>query len=204
MGKVYLVLALFIVSLVFIAENHIVTAEPIWTSGKKTGMLAAKAQSAAASEKNSPLGSLTTGNTEVDGYIVESCARHNIDPLLIFAQMKQESGFKQKATSHKGASGLMQLIPATARRFGVVDIYDPQQNIEAGVKYMRWLLNKFDGDTRLALAAYNAGEGAVMKYGNQIPPYRETQTYGARITAHYVQKKTPNHFRSVLSRQTAN
>ena len=127
----------------------------------------------------------TTGNPLHDSYIVESSRRYNIDPLLIYAQMHQESSFKLRATSHKGASGLMQLMPATARRFGVTSIYDPRQNIDAGVKYMRWLLNTFNQDVVLALAGYNAGEGAVMKYGWRVPPYRETQEYVRRITARY-------------------
>ena len=131
------------------------------------------------------LGEFSTGNPEIDGYIEESSALYNIDPLLIYAQMNQESRFKIKATSGKGASGLMQLIPDTAKRFGVKNIYNPEQNIKGGVKYMRWLLDRFDGDVRLALAAYNAGEGAVKKYGNKIPPYRETENYVARIMAHY-------------------
>ncbi len=134
----------------------------------------------------------TTGDAEVDSYIVDSARRYNVDPLLIYAQMHQESAFKKKARSHKGASGLMQLMPATARRFGVTDIYDPQQNIDAGIKYMRWLLNKFGGDVVLALAGYNAGEGAVMKYGNNVPPYRETQEYVRRITTRYNDIGNPN------------
>lgn len=134
---------------------------------------------------NKSLGSFTTGNAIIDGYILESSARHNIDPLLIFAQMSQESSFRKTATSHKGASGLMQLMPATAVRWGVKNIYNPKQNIEAGVKYMRWLLDRFDGDVELALAAYNAGEGSVKKYGNKIPPYTETINYVKRISAHY-------------------
>jgi soluble lytic murein transglycosylase-like protein len=101
--------------------------------------------------------------------------------------MHQESSFKINARSHKGASGLMQLMPATARRFGVTSIYDPKQNIEAGVKYMRWLIDTFRGDVVLALAGYNAGEGAVMKYGWNVPPYRETQEYVRRITSRYNQ-----------------
>ncbi|HEX8738328.1 MAG TPA: lytic transglycosylase domain-containing protein [Pyrinomonadaceae bacterium] len=137
------------------------------------------------SAMNKSLGAFTTGNAVIDGYILESSTRHNIDPLLIFAQMSQESSFKKTATSHKGASGLMQLMPATAVRWGVKNIYNPQQNIEAGVKYMRWLLDKFGGDVKLALAAYNAGEGSVKKYGNKIPPYTETQNYVKRISAHY-------------------
>jgi soluble lytic murein transglycosylase-like protein len=127
----------------------------------------------------------TTGNPLHDSYIVESSRRYSIDPLLIYSQMHQESSFKLRATSYKGASGLMQLMPATARRFGVTAIYDPKQNIDAGVKYMRWLLDTFNGDVVLALAGYNAGEGAVMKYGWRIPPYRETQEYVRRITARY-------------------
>lgn len=138
------------------------------------------------------LGKFTTGNEVFDSYIVDSAIRHGIDPLLIYAQMHQESSFKLKATSYKGASGLMQLMPATARRFGVTSIYDPKQNIEAGVKYMRWLINMFNGDVALALAGYNAGEGAVMKYGRQIPPYRETQEYVRRISGRYASIKNPN------------
>ena len=127
----------------------------------------------------------TTGNSVFDSYIVESSRRYGIDPLLIYSQMHQESSFKVRATSNKGASGLMQLMPATARRFGVTSIYDPRQNIDAGVKYMRWLLDTFNGDVVLALAGYNAGEGAVMKYGWNIPPYRETQEYVRRISSRY-------------------
>lgn len=127
----------------------------------------------------------TTGNPSHDSFIVDSSRRYGIDPLLIYSQMHQESSFKINATSYKGASGLMQLMPATARRFGVTKIYDPQQNIDAGVKYMRWLLDTFRGDVVLALAGYNAGEGAVMKYGWNVPPYRETQEYVRRITARY-------------------
>ena len=127
----------------------------------------------------------TTGDSAVDSYIVDSSRRYGIDPLLIYSQMHQESTFKQRAVSYKGASGLMQLMPATARRLGVANIFDPKQNIDGGVKYMRMLLDMFGGDVSLALAGYNAGEGAVMKYGNQIPPYNETQEYVRRISARY-------------------
>ena len=139
------------------------------------------------------MGGFTTGDSVIDSYIVDSSIRYGIDPLLIYAQMHQESAFKRKATSHKGASGLMQLMPDTARRFGVTDIYEPRQNIDAGVKYMRWLLNKFDGDMSLALAGYNAGEGAVMKFGWQIPPYNETREYVRRISARYNSIRNPNY-----------
>jgi len=127
----------------------------------------------------------TTGNVLVDSYIVDSSRRYAIDPLLIYAQMHQESTFKPTAISPKGARGLMQLMPGTARRFGVENIYDAKQNIEGGVKYMRWLLDTFGGDLNLALAGYNAGEGAVMRFGWQIPPYRETQEYVRRISTRY-------------------
>lgn len=161
-------------------------------SMKDTKYTAPSASKITMSGGNSSMSGFTTGNSLHDSYIVESSNRYGIDPLLIYAQMHQESAFKLKATSHKGASGLMQLMPPTARRFGVTDIYDPRQNIEAGVKYMRWLLDKFDGDMSLALAGYNAGEGAVMKYGWQIPPYNETREYVRRISARYNSIKNPN------------
>lgn len=134
----------------------------------------------------------TTGDPSIDTFIVDSSRRYNIDPLLIYAQMHQESSFKLKALSHKGASGLMQLMPATARRLGVTNIYDPKQNIDGGVKYMRMLLDMFGQDVNLALAGYNAGEGAVMKYGNQIPPYNETREYVRRISARYGSISNPS------------
>lgn len=141
---------------------------------------------------NKSMHGFTTGNPTVDGYIVTSSARYGIDPLLIYAQMHQESAFKARALSYKGASGYMQLMPATARRFGVTNIWDAQQNIDAGVKYMRWLLDKFNGDMTLALAGYNAGEGAVMKYGWNVPPYNETREYVKRISARYETIRNPN------------
>ncbi len=143
------------------------------------------------------LNGFTTGDTLIDSFIVESSRRYGIDPLLIYSQMHQESAFKKRARSYKGASGLMQLMPATARRFGVTEIYDPQQNIDAGVKYMRWLMNKFNGDVILALAGYNAGEGAVMKYGGVVPPYRETREYVRRISARYNQISNPSTLRDI-------
>ena len=134
---------------------------------------------------NRSLKGYSTGDDMIDSFIADSARRYSIDPLLILSQMNQESSFKARATSPKGASGLMQLMPFTARRMGVTDIYNPQQNIEGGVKYMRLLLNMFDNDLVLALAGYNAGEGAVIKYGNQVPPYKETMDYVRRIMARY-------------------
>jgi soluble lytic murein transglycosylase-like protein len=134
----------------------------------------------------------STGDAKVDSFIVDSSNRHGVDPLLIYSIMHRESSFKRFALSNKGARGLMQLMPATAARLGVRDIFDPQQNIEGGVKYMRFLLNLFDGDVRLALAGYNAGEGAVLKYGRSVPPYRETQEYVRRISERYALMRDPS------------
>jgi hypothetical protein len=137
------------------------------------------------------LDGFTTGDAKVDTFIVEAGARNGVDPVLLYAQMHQESSFKKSAISNKGARGLMQLMPFTAARFGVKDIFDPRQNIEGGARYMRYLLDHFDGDVALALAGYNAGEGAVMKYGRRIPPYRETQEYVRRITGRYRLMRDP-------------
>lgn len=134
---------------------------------------------------NPSLGGFTTGNAMVDGFIVESGKRNSVDPLLLYSIMHQESSFKPRAMSYKGARGLMQLMPPTAARFGVKNIWDPQQNIEGGARYMRFLLDLFSGDVKLALAGYNAGEGAVMKFGYQVPPYSETREYVRRIGLRY-------------------
>ena len=131
------------------------------------------------------LSGFTTGDATVDSYILDSGRRNSVDPLLLYAIMHQESTFKPRAMSNKGARGLMQLMPGTAARFGVSNIWDPKQNIEGGTRYMRFLLDKFEGDVRLALAGYNAGEGAVMKYGYRVPPYSETQEYVRRISKRY-------------------
>ncbi len=137
------------------------------------------------------LDGFSTGDAQVDAMIVDSSRRYGVDPLLIYSIMHRESSFKKRALSHKGASGLMQLMPATARRFGVRNIWDPRENIDAGTRYMRWLLDTFGGDVRLALAGYNAGEGAVMKYGYRVPPYNETQEYVRRITQRYALMRDP-------------
>ena len=137
------------------------------------------------------LDTFTTGNANVDGLIVESGSRHGVDPVLLYAIMHQESTFKAKAVSPKGARGLMQLMPGTAARFGVANIFDPRQNIEGGARYVRFLLDLFDGDVNLALAGYNAGEGAVMKYGRRVPPYSETQEYVRRISRRYALMRDP-------------
>lgn len=137
------------------------------------------------------LDGFTTGDGQVDGFIVASATRNGVDPVLIYAMMHQESSFKPRAISPKGARGLMQLMPGTAARYGVTNIFDPRQNIEGGVRYVRFLLDLFDGDVKLALAGYNAGEGAVLKYGYDIPPYTETQEYVRRIGRRYALMRDP-------------
>jgi soluble lytic murein transglycosylase-like protein len=127
----------------------------------------------------------TTGQPKLDALIRENGTRFDIDPYLIFCVIHQESQFKLRARSPKGAQGLMQLMPATARRLGVTNAYDPVQNIRGGTRYLKELLDMFAGRVDLALAGYNAGEGAVQKYGNRVPPYRETREYVRRIGQRY-------------------
>ncbi len=127
----------------------------------------------------------TTGNAKYDQLIAVSAARNGVDPDLMVAVMRQESGFNSRALSYKGASGLMQLMPGTARRFGVSNIFDAAQNIEGGARYLRFLLDSFNGDVKLVLAGYNAGENAVVNSGYKIPRYKETQNYVRSISARY-------------------
>ena len=113
--------------------------------------------------------------------ITEHARAHGLDPDLVRAVIQVESAFNPRAVSPKGAMGLMQLMPATASEFGVEDPFNPAENIRAGVAYLRILLDRYENRVELALAAYNAGPGAVDKYGERIPPYRETQNYVRKI-----------------------
>jgi soluble lytic murein transglycosylase-like protein len=118
--------------------------------------------------------------------IINEAARANgVDPKLVHAVIRAESGYNANALSNKGAVGLMQLIPATAQRYGVSDSYDPAQNIQGGTRYLRDLLKMFNGNTELALAGYNAGENAVIRAGNRIPNYPETQAYVPKVLHFY-------------------
>jgi len=121
--------------------------------------------------------------------VERAAARHSLPPELIHSVIKVESNYNPLAVSSKGALGLMQLIPSTARRFGVLDAFDPADNIQGGAKYLRYLLDLYRGDYPLALAAYNAGEGAVAKYG-AVPPYPETQNY-LRLVARQLRESAP-------------
>jgi hypothetical protein len=124
---------------------------------------------------------------DIRSIVEESAGRHNVDPLLVHSVIEVESGYNALAISNKGAEGLMQLIPSTARRFGVKNSFDPRENIEGGVRYLKYLKQTFKDD-RLALAAYNAGEGAVAKYG-WIPPYAETRSYVYEVGKRYGEAK---------------
>ena len=120
-----------------------------------------------------------------DAQIRRAAERHGVDPLLVHAVVRAESGYDPNAVSRKGAAGLMQLMPETARRYGVTNRFDPAANLDAGVRYLRDLLSVFDGNVALALAAYNAGERSVLRAGGRVPDYRETAEYVRRVRMYY-------------------
>ncbi|HYW73550.1 MAG TPA: lytic transglycosylase domain-containing protein [Pyrinomonadaceae bacterium] len=170
-----------------------ISASPIPTSPLVAPTLLTTGLNATEAVANtSALRGYTTGSSEVDGYLIQAGKSNGVDPLLLYSVMHQESSFKSRAISPKGARGLMQLMPGTAMRYGVTNIFDPRQNIEGGARYLRFLLDHFDGDVNLALAGYNAGEGAVEKYGWRIPPYAETQEYVRRISRRYSLLQDPS------------
>ena len=128
-------------------------------------------------------------NIDRDGaekLVKEAAERHNVDPALVRAVIQTESNWNPSAYSRKGAGGLMQLIPTTAQRYGANDVFNPQQNIDAGVRHLKWLLERYNGNLDLALAAYNAGEGAVDR-AHGIPAFRETRDYVQKVQDAYFQ-----------------
>ena len=127
----------------------------------------------------------SSGNPNVDRLIRANGTRFGVDPYLVFLVIEQESHFHPRALSPKGARGLMQLMPGTARRFGVRSVLDPAENIRGGTQYLKQLLTMFSGRVDLALAGYNSGEGRVISYGNKVPPFQETQNYVKRINQKY-------------------
>lgn len=133
----------------------------------------------------------STGRPKLDALIRSNGAKFGVDPYLIFCVMEQESHFNVHALSPKGARGLMQLMPGTGARFGVRRPYDPAQNIAGGTRFLKQLLQRFNGRVDLVLASYNAGEGAVAKFGGKVPPYRETRNYVKRVGYRYRQVKKP-------------
>ncbi len=122
--------------------------------------------------------------------ILAAASENNVDPALIHAVISAESGYNPFARSRQGAAGLMQLMPETARRFGARNRLDPGQNIRAGVRYLRMLMDLFDNDLELVLAAYNAGENAVIRFGHRVPPYSETMIYVPRVLEYYERYRT--------------
>ena len=130
-----------------------------------------------------PTAAGTRRATEFDDLIVEHANRHSLQPDFVRAVIQAESAFNPRARSPKGAMGLMQLMPSTAAEYRVFNAYDPAENIRAGVAYLKSLLTRFGDDVSLALAAYNAGPKAVEKYGNAVPPYKETRNYVSKIRA---------------------
>jgi transglycosylase-like protein with SLT domain len=133
----------------------------------------------------------STGRPKIDALIRHSGSKYGVDPYLIFCVMEQESHFNTHAVSPQGARGLMQLMPATGARFGVRRAFDPAQNIAGGTRFLKQLLQRFNGRVDLVLASYNAGEGAVVKFGHRVPPYRETRNYVRRVGYRYRQVKSP-------------
>lgn len=134
---------------------------------------------------NEPAGIVVQQSNAYRDDIARVAETYRVEEALIKAVIQAESSFRPAAVSHKGAMGLMQLMPATAKRYGVADPYDPAQNIHGGTRYLRDLLDLFDNNPELAVAAYNAGENAVIRHGHKIPPYRETQDYVPKVMAIY-------------------
>lgn len=141
-------------------------------------------QSASARILNSNFNGKAASQEDIDASILQAAARHNVDPNLVRAVIKVESNFNPNAVSRKGAMGLMQLMPSTARQLKVQNPFDPEQNVDAGVRHLKQLLESYGGDVRLTLAAYNAGAGAVSR-SSGVPRYAETQNYVRRITNLY-------------------
>ncbi|MFZ2266970.1 MAG: lytic transglycosylase domain-containing protein [Azonexus sp.] len=125
-----------------------------------------------------------------DQVVEQTAQTYGLESSLLHAVISVESGYNPAAVSPKGARGLMQLMPGTAQRYGVADAMDPVQNVQGGARYLRDLLKMFNSDKRLAVAAYNAGENAVARYGNQIPPYRETVSYVPKVMRYYEHYQT--------------
>ena len=150
--------------------------------------LAQVSRSASTTGASSTSRATTTSRTQYDELINGAASRYGLDPDLLHAVIQAESDYDPNCRSRAGAAGLTQLMPGTARRLGVEDVHDPAQSIDGGAHYLREMLDMFDGSTELALAAYNAGPGAVSRYGG-IPPYAETQAYVPRVLGYMATRK---------------
>lgn len=176
----------------YTADDGTVSLSNVPTDERYTVLIAAPEQALAAV----PGFSVRKGKSNLarkagfDQMVDEVSRTYGMESALLHAVISVESHYNPKAVSNKGAAGLMQLMPQTAKRYGVVDAFDPLQNLDGGARYLRDLLRMFNNNTSLALAAYNAGEHAVMKHGNQIPPYRETQNYVPRVLDFYQRYQT--------------
>jgi hypothetical protein len=157
-----------------IRTTTVVEAKPVEPKAVEPRVIAPVEVGAATKAADAPINDL----------VEEAAQKHGVDPALVHSVIKAESNYNPVAVSPVGARGLMQLMPATARQLGVHNSFNPKENIEGGVKYLKYLQEKFQ-DPALALAAYNAGEGAVAKYNNSIPPYRETQDYVVKVARNY-------------------
>jgi soluble lytic murein transglycosylase-like protein len=178
------------VLLVAVAPRHAAAQIYAWRDANGTLVLSDRkvdAPSAVYEVQGAPAYKTTTpapssaASRRFEPLVQEYASRHALRPELVRAVIQVESGFNPFATSPKGAMGLMQLMPQTARELGVRNAYDPEENIRGGTKYLRFLLDRYAGNEELALAAYNAGSGAVDKYGRRIPPYRETRDYVRKV-----------------------
>ena len=166
-------------------SGNIYTSDDIDTGSVTNDILKRAIQEVNDARRDYSKPEIRTSNSQILDMVNNVARKHGVDEKLVQAVIKQESGFNTKAKSKAGAVGLMQLMPSTAKSLGVKDPYNPQQNVEGGVKYLKSMLKKYNGNVILALAAYNAGPNAVDKYSG-VPPYKETQNYVKNILANYL------------------
>jgi soluble lytic murein transglycosylase-like protein len=174
-----------------VSESGTVVLSNMATDEARTVLVTASYLSAPASSRTVASPSRTSAASAppkaFEPFILEASLASRLPAELIHAVIRAESNYNPRAQSDKGAQGLMQLMPATAKRFGSINSLDPRDNILTGSRYLRWLMDYFDQNIELAVAAYNAGEGAVVKAGHKIPPYPETQKYVPKVLLHYRQ-----------------
>ena len=179
----------------YIGSNGTVNLSNVPADGRYTILVPVQVEqsvAAAATDRGKP-SLLIASKVSYDIAVDEVARAYGLESALLHAVISVESRYRPKAVSKKGAAGLMQLMPAIARRYGVTDPLDPLQNLHGGAKHLRDLLKIYNNDTNLALAAYNAGQGSVRKYGNRIPPFRETKNYVPRVLDFYRRYRTEGH-----------